>query len=97
MGRPRDATANARSRVAAAAEATYRALAGHAREASARARRPEPGSNPPVLEAAFLVPHAARSKFKAEARRQAAACDSAGADLALTGPWPAYNFVGDPA
>jgi len=93
----RDATANARSRAADAAEEAYRALARQAREANARERRAEPGTNPPILEAAFLVPRAARSKFKTEARRQAAACDSAGADLALTGPWPAYNFVGDPA
>ena len=93
----RDATANARSRTATAADTAYRALARHAREANARERRPEPGTNPPILEAAFLVPRAARSKFKAEASRQAAACDSAGADLAVTGPWPAYNFVGDPA
>jgi gas vesicle protein GvpL/GvpF len=93
----RDATANARSLAAAAAEKAYLALARHAREARARERRPEPGTNPPVLEAAFLVRASARSRFKSEARRQAAACAAAGADLALTGPWPAYNFVGDPA
>jgi hypothetical protein len=92
----RDRTAIARARVTAAAEDAYRALARHAREARARERRPEPGSNPPILEAAFLVTRKARPKFKAEAARQAEACDAADADLALTGPWPAYNFVGDP-
>jgi hypothetical protein len=93
----RDATANARAAIAGAAEDAYRALSRHAREATARDRRSEPGSNPPVLDAAFLVPRPARAKFKAEARRQAARCDSAGADLALTGAWPAYNFVGSPS
>jgi hypothetical protein len=93
----RDATANARAATAAAAEQAYHALARHARDASSRERRPEPGSNPPILEAAFLVAVNTRARFKAEARRQAAACDTAGADLAITGPWPAYNFVGDPA
>jgi hypothetical protein len=93
----RDAAANARSAAAAVAEDAYRALGRHARDARARERRPEPGTNPPILEAAFLVPASARSRFKSEARRQAAACAAAGADLVLTGPWPAYNFVGDPA
>jgi hypothetical protein len=93
----RDASANARTASIASAEAAYHALSRHARDASARERRAEPGSNPPVLDAAFLVPLRARAKFKAEARRQAIACAAAGADLALTGPWPAYNFVGDPA
>jgi len=91
----RDATAHARAAAAAAAEETFRALARRARAATSRERRPEPGTNPPILEAAFLVTTATRAKFKAEARRQSAACRAAGADLALTGPWPAYNFVGD--
>ena len=91
----RDATVDVRSAAAHAAEQTYHALARHARDARSRERRPEPGTNPPILEAAFLVTAAARTKFKAAARRQAAACKAAGADLAITGPWPAYNFVGD--
>ena len=91
----RDATASARAAAAAAAEETYRALARRARAATSRERRPEPGTNPPILEAAFLVTAKGRATFKAEARRQSAACRAAGADLALTGPWPAYNFVGD--
>ena len=93
----RDATANARAAAIAAAEAAFHAMARHARDARARDRRPEPGTNPPVLEAAFLIPVTKRAALKAEARRHAAACERAGADLALTGPWPAYNFVGDSA
>ena len=40
---------------------------------------------------------AARARFKAEAKRQAALCASAGADMTLTGPWPAYNFIASEA
>ena len=44
----------------------------------------------------FLVASGARARFNAAARRHARACADAGATLALTGPWPAYNFVGTP-
>ena len=90
----RDASASLRLAAIAAAEAAFVQLGRYARDASRRERREEPGANPPVLEAAFLVPAGARARFKAEARRQAAACAAAGAELTLTGPWPAYNFVG---
>jgi hypothetical protein len=93
----RDRTANARSAALAAAQTAFEALADRSRDARARPRRPEPGTNPPILEAAFLVAASSRARFKSEARRQAAACASAGADLTLTGPWPAYNFVGAPS
>ena len=93
----RDASADARAAAIVAAERTLAGLTRHARAATSRARRPEPGSNPPLLDAAFLVTAASRTRFKAEARRLAAACQAAGADLAITGPWPAYNFVGDPS
>ena len=77
-----------------AADTAFNRLSRYAKDAQQRPRRQEPGSNPPVLEAAFLVMAGARARFKAEAKRQAALCASAGADLTLTGPWPAYNFVG---
>jgi hypothetical protein len=93
----RDAVATARVQAAEAAERAFTALARHARDARQRERRPEAGTNPPILEAAFLVKETARAKFKTEARRQAAACKAAGAALTLTGPWPAYNFIGTPS
>lgn len=93
----RDAVAQARADAAAAAEEAYGRLARHARDARQRERRAEPGTNPPILEAAFLVPVASRGAFKAEARRQTAACAAAGADMSLTGPWPPYNFVENPS
>jgi hypothetical protein len=89
----RDATAIARAAATAAADETFVRLERHAREARRRERRQEPGTNPPVLEAAFLVKSTARAPFTAAARRQAAACAAAGAEMVLTGPWPAYNFV----
>jgi hypothetical protein len=89
----RDATASLRLAALAAADAAFDRLGRHAKDARRRERRPEAGVNPPVLEAAFLVTAGARARFKAEARRQSAACAAAGAELTLTGPWPAYNFI----
>jgi len=90
----RDAAADARSGAIAAADAAFARLKRHARDAHVRERRAEPGSNPPILEAAFLVRVSARARFKAEARRQAPILARAGVDLTVTGPWPAYHFVG---
>ena len=93
----RDATASARSAALEAAEAAFERLKRMSKDARRRHRAPEPGTTPPILEAAFLVRETARTKFKAEARRQAPILAKAGADVALTGPWPAYSFVGEEA
>jgi hypothetical protein len=90
----RDEAANARREAANAADLAFAALGHLAKDAYRRPRTQEPGTNPPLLEAAFLVRVAARARFKAAARRQAAALGNASAELSLTGPWPAYNFVG---
>jgi hypothetical protein len=50
-----------------------------------------------LLDAAFLVPQARRASFRAAARRAATRLARDGYELTLTGPWPPYNFVGDPA
>lgn len=89
----RDAARTARSEAAQAAQSAYDRLTRFARDSRLRERGPEGGSNPPILEASFLVTAKGRTRFKAEAKRQAAACASAGADMTLTGPWPAYSFV----
>jgi hypothetical protein len=89
----RDAARAARVEAVAAADTAYEKLRRLARDATRRESRPEPGSNPPLLEAAFLVAAISRTRFKAEARRQAVTCAQAGAQMTLTGPWPAYNFV----
>jgi hypothetical protein len=80
------------SGAATAAEKTYEALTGQAREARRRnlAGASEAGL---LLDAAFLVPQAEMEAFEkavaAEAETLAAAC----CDVTLTGPWPPYNFV----
>ncbi len=90
----RDAAAATRTAALGAAESAFARLARLSKDARHRAREREPGTNPPILEAAFLVRTGARARFKAEARRQVPLLARAAADLALTGPWPAYNFVG---
>ena len=91
----READQAMRARALDAAGKAYEELAGLARSARQRPRTAEPGANPPVLDAAFLVTAASRGRFKTAARRSARACAAAGARLSLSGPWPAYNFVGD--
>jgi hypothetical protein len=93
----RDAAAGARAAAAAAADRAFHRLRRVSRDARVRETRSESGTNPPILDAAFLVASSSRARFRAEARRQARALADASADLTLTGPWPAYNFVGDPA
>lgn len=56
---------------------------------------PEGAQRPPLVDAAFLVPIDARARFTAAVKRAARDCRAAGAEVALTGPWPAYNFVRD--
>ena len=91
----RDTAANARTAAIGAADTAFERLKRLSKDATRRRRASEPGTNPPVLEAAFLVRTKARAKFRTEARRQAPILAKAGADLTLTGPWPAYNFVGE--
>jgi len=81
-----------------AADDTYRTLAKIAKEIRRR-EPPEAATSPPMLDAAFLVPTLRRIRFKAAAAKAAAKCGAAGAELVLTGPWPAYHFVhdGEPA
>jgi hypothetical protein len=93
----RDAAAVQHSGAAAAAETAIDRLTRLAKDVHRRPRRSEPGTNPPILEAAFLVRLGSRARFTAEARRQASALATAGAGLTLSGPWPAYNFVGPEA
>ncbi len=89
----REAAVSLHSAAADAGDRAFDRLRRVAREARVRDARNEPGSNPPILDAAFLVAVSGRARFRAEAKRQAAALAAAGAELSLTGPWPAYNFV----
>lgn len=90
--RARDVVKEQSQQVARVADQTLRSLSRLAREI--RRREPiEAATSPPVLDAAFLVPVLRRTKFKAEAAKAANLCAAAGAELTLTGPWPAYHFV----
>jgi gas vesicle protein GvpL/GvpF len=77
----------------AAADRAFTTLAAIARDARRRDDAPEGAAAPPVLDAAFLVPANRRVRFKSAARRLAADSAKAGAEITLSGPWPAYNFV----
>jgi hypothetical protein len=90
----RDQARASRLRSEGAAAAALIGLQRLARDVRRRDGTADPGSNPPLVEAAFLIASRARRRFKAAARRHAAACAAGGASLVLTGPWPAYNFVG---
>jgi hypothetical protein len=50
-----------------------------------------------LLDAAFLVADRRRARFRTTVTRAAARLGERGYDVTLTGPWPPYNFVGDPA
>jgi hypothetical protein len=75
-----------------AAEAVYEALAGEAREARRREPVPEAGARQ-LLDAAFLVPRTAATKFEAALAGQTGSLAACGCEATLTGPWPPYNFV----
>ena len=91
--RTRDAAREAVVVAAHAANEAFDALSRIARDARRRTDAPQGATSPPLLDAAFLVPAERRTRFRSAARRIATACARAGAELTLTGPWPAYNFV----
>ena len=89
----RDTTLEAGAAMAAAAERAFEALAAISRDAARRDDAPDGATAPPLLDAAFLVPASRRVRFKAAARRLASETVRTGAEITITGPWPAYNFV----
>lgn len=89
----RDAARDVLRMAAEAAQRAYDTLAAIARDARRRDEVPQGAESPPLLDAAFLVPAERRATFKASAKRLAAGSAAAGAELTVTGPWPAYNFV----
>lgn len=78
----------------AAVEEAYEALA---TVADATRRRPagELEGTRVVLDAALLVPSGRLTSFKRLVRRAASGLATRGYRLSVSGPWPAYNFVGD--
>jgi hypothetical protein len=90
----RDAAREQTVKAATVAETAFKTLSRLSRDARRR-EAPAEATTPPFVDAAFLVPLGRRAAFRSTARRLEAACRKAGADLTLTGPWPAYNFVQD--
>jgi len=75
-----------------AVEQVFRRLEAIAKQA-VRKQADMPGSSL-ILDAAFLVPRTRQRRFEREVARLAATASTAGCDLVLSGPWPAYHFVG---
>lgn len=77
-----------------AATQLFREMSKHASEARRRTatERAVPGSRV-LLDAAYLVPAARGAAFRAALRRRARALESSGVAIAVTGPWPPYNFI----
>jgi hypothetical protein len=89
----RDGARAARLAAAEAAARVFQTLAGVARDAHRRTDAPASAAAVPLLDAAFLVPVAKRTTFEKLVKDEAQSCVQAGAELRLTGPWPAYHFA----
>lgn len=90
------AQALARGRLKRAVEEAERAFAKLSRLAAAARRRP-PAAADLLLDAAFLVGDADAGRFRQAVRALQRRLARGGLRVALTGPWPAYNFVTEPA
>jgi len=79
------------------ADRLYELLARRARDA----RRSTPAQPPDgvrvLLDAAFLVDERQAAAFRAAVRTEGRRLGAHGLDLTLTGPWPPYTFVTEPA
>jgi hypothetical protein len=92
----RDATAELVKRARGTVARLYRDLEAHASQATRRAQSDLPVKGGPLLlDAAFLVSRGAAGRFRATAARSARELAPKGYDVTLTGPWPAYSFVGE--
>ena len=78
----------------AAVEEAYETLA-HVADAVRRRPAGELEGTRVVLDAALLVPAGRLTSFKRLVRRATTGLAAHGYRLSLSGPWPAYNFVGD--
>lgn len=90
----RDLTRARLQRARADAGRVYRAVKTAATDARRRTEieQAAPGSRV-VLDAAFLVPVARTRAFRIAVQRHARALKRSGVAVALSGPWPAYNFI----
>jgi hypothetical protein len=82
------------ARLATEVDALYERVAKTARQAQ---RRPVPAqelAGRVLLDAVFLVPKSSVTKIKAAVSSSADKLVELGFDLTLSGPWPAYSFIG---
>ena len=97
LTRKKDQRDRSRLRLAqarSAGERWYRSMARQATAAHRRKAMEQAASGSRlIVDAAFLVPARRATAFRAEVRRQARDLSAAGVAVALTGPWPPYNFV----
>ncbi len=75
-------------------DALYERLAKTARQAHRRPTSVQDPSGKVLLDAVFLVPRSSVAKMKAAVSSAADRLVDVGFDLTLTGPWPAYSFIG---
>ncbi len=88
----RDEIRKAGTAARTAVEQVYRRLDAVAKD-SVRKPSDLPGSHL-ILDAAFLVARRKQAAFEREVERLATTASKAGCELVLSGPWPAYHFVG---
>jgi hypothetical protein len=76
------------------ADRLYKAMAGAATDARRRTATEQAASGSRLLlDAAYLVPAARSSSFRATLEQHTRKLTAAGLSVALTGPWPPYNFI----
>jgi hypothetical protein len=96
LERKRDLQRAARATAASAPRAALAAFRRLSRHARAQRKLPIAATGAAsrlLLDAAFLVPRERRGDFREAAAAAARNGSRDGIRLALTGPWPAYNFV----
>jgi hypothetical protein len=79
------------------AERIFSELAGSAVDARRRTPVQSTTAIRVVLDAAFLVPEKQARTFRKAVAAQAKSRRGDAYDISLTGPWPPYNFVSEPA
>lgn len=84
-------------RVRGEVDRAYDDLAGRAAEARRRAPEAEGAAARLLLDAAFLVPQGDAGDFERAVREWADRLAGDACEVTLTGPWPPYNFLEDPA
>jgi hypothetical protein len=89
-----DASVELGSRAQARVNEVFEALASQSDESVRRPIVESGGGARVLLDAAYLVPAGRARRFGSTVRALARRFAGEGYDITVTGPWPAYNFVG---